>query len=97
MALTDHFSYISYVEILSRLKLISQKPSYPLLERLSFAPTPMADLKGATTLSCDIASCCVTASCCAAIIEKLVLTVVIHFYDISYKIENSNGTYIEDL
>ena len=53
MDLTDHFFYISYVEILSRLKLISQKPSYPLLERLSFAPAPMADHKGAATLPFD--------------------------------------------
>ena len=53
MDLTDDFSYISYVKILSRLKLISQKPSYPLLERLSFAPAPMADLKGDATLPFD--------------------------------------------
>ena len=95
--LTDHFSYISYVEILTRLKLISENPSYPLLERLSFAPTPMADLKGATTLPCDIASCCLTALWCAAIVEKLVSLQLWFFFDNSYNIENSNGTYIEDL
>ena len=57
MDLTDHFSYISYIEIQTRLKLISENPLYPLLERLynHFAPTPMAGLKSATTLPFDTA------------------------------------------
>ena len=54
MDLTDHFSYISYVEILTRLKAISEKT---LLERLSFPfdRTQMAGLKSATTLPFDMA------------------------------------------
>ena len=62
----------------------------------------MARLKGAATLPFDNAMSlvwhsAVSYSRCAAIVEKLVSLQLWFFSDNSYNIENSNGTYIEDL
>ena len=96
MDLTDHFSYISSIKILFRLKDINENPSYPLLERLSylFYPIPMAGLKSAATFPFDTA---VSVSRCATLVEKNTWSPSVITCDNSYNIENSNGTYIEDL
>ena len=62
----------------------------------------MARLKGAAILPFDNAislvwQMAVSYSCYAAIVEKLVSLQLWFFFDNSYNIENSNGTYIEDL
>ena len=62
----------------------------------------MAGLKGAAILPFDNAislvwQMAVSYSRYAAIVEKLVSLQLWFFFDNSYNIENSNGTYIEDL